>query len=102
MALEHVYLSTNRYRVVLTNEAGVPQDGATVTTTIYQGSTPVTGVSWPQTMTGQGGGTGRYDYTPPTTIGLVPGRTYRVVINADLAGVKAHNDVPVVCVKDES
>lgn len=104
MSLTHVYLSSNRYRQTLTNEAGAAVIGATVTLTLRNGvlstSPNVTGVTWPQTMTGNGDGT--YDYTPPAAAVILFGRTYLAVTDASLGGVLAHNEVQVICQRDST
>lgn len=97
----HVYLSSNRYRQTLTDEDGEPVNGATVTLTLLDGTSPdaaeVVGEEWPVELDDNGDGT--YDYTPPVDL-LTLGRKYLAVTDADLAGVKAHSVVRVRCAAD--
>lgn len=94
----HVYLTTNRYRMTLTDEDGEPVNGAAVELTLFDSAgEEVEGETWPVALTDNDDGT--YDYTPPVDL-LALGANYKAVTDADLAGVKAHNEVKIRCRMD--
>ena len=96
--LTHYESSTGTLTATLTDVDDAAVTGATVTVTITQNGTAVTGETWPASMVDEEDGT--YTYIVASDLLPKSGTRYIAAISATKAGVDAYAELPIWVVTD--